>query len=60
MKKRIFEFLTKNVLGLFILVNLFFIAGLVGATGGFLGGLFWFVGNVVLVYLSHGNIPLKR
>ncbi len=55
MLKKIFNFLTRTRFGLLLLVNLFFVAGLLGASGLFVGGLIWFGGNVFFMFLSYAG-----
>jgi len=49
---KIFKFLTGTKVGLATLINLFFVAGLLAATNHFIGGLVWFVGNVLVILLA--------
>lgn len=58
MIKKIFDFLTKTKIGLLLLINLFFVAGLLGASGLFLGGLIWFGGNVFfMTFAAFAKVP---
>jgi len=66
MTKKIFEFLTQTVFGLFMVVNFFFVMGLIAGSGSkvepsnfavFIAGFLWFFGNVGLVVLSIKSKP---
>lgn len=61
--KKVFRFLVGTKVGLLILINVFFAAGLFAASKGapfmgFLGGLIWFASNaLVMVFAYKAEVP---
>jgi len=49
--KKFFDFLFKSKIGLLLLINIFFIAGLLAASGAWIGALIWF-GSMVFIMVS--------
>lgn len=51
------EFLTESIFGLFILVNVFFVAGLLAASSYGIGGLVWFgLNSALMIYTMNNKI----